>query len=1549
VGQYQIFVGADTKSATSSLKRLDKVVNTVTKARELKIAFPNTKEFQKNVRNATRYASDGFKQLINNADGLKNAFNNVKSASNPRTFLAGSFAGANVGAQSLLDKVAKLSIALYGLNSAASILKGTFGSLFAQTIGQANAFEEQLLKTKTTLASTSDVFIDGKKITDPLKAIEGLTGVIDERIESIRLRTIDIAGVTSGEVVEVFSIVASQAGQIGASLEDAENLAISFAAALGTFGLPLRQARQEITSILQGNVNVDSYLAQALQITNEDISKAKSQIGGIAKFLEDRLQTAVAGQAIAAKTLGGVLSNVRDIWEEFTRAIGTPLLDPLVKAVSVFYNVLGESLAVIKQIGAELGGVVATLGSGLASGAGFGGFDQSQMEGMQQAIGQLLASTEAAFQSLNANIASLFDRIEGQLNTIFGNIAAQVALISDAFGELGKAVLVLTGAQIESFVGAIAQLIPILTSAIAGVSGLIKIWAEFLKLPIVQTFVRFQTTLKVLEATGVKAAVMMTAKIVIFRAAVLKTLQSVWNVIRSALKGIGVVVKAFGGLSVAISRVMRQLAVMGVKLKLISRRAALDIKKMSVEMNGLGVAAKKTGMGMGVLSKGIWGVAGAFKGLLRSTLILAAIELALVAIVEAVSLWQRKQAEAAKQRELQTAIKTLDRTAEAAARGGLTSLDEKLREIAQRKITDQIEQLAEEIAKLDEKLAELDERRNAKDVFLDYSLESDTDRTQAERKKKVQELKELEGKLGKKNAEEEVEVRAKEGKRLEKELAEFRKSLADDEFRYRQRLARAEIDRFRAQSELELRRMEKILAKRLENEEGASRQFLSNLNEYLSTKKRGEDAIAARQQELNVTLANLQKEVADYKYNTEKKIAELQKKMGKFQKEVADYQLKQAQRSEQARSSSGGGGSRTFEGDDMVSQLANAIIGKESGGNSNAMNGSGSGATGLGQVMPENIGPWTEKYLGKRLTQEQFRNDVDAQMTVILGRFKDMLNQSISAGYSDEEAMRRAASEWYSGRPGMHMDTRPQSYNGDPYPSIKAYVDDVMSRVGTTNFTTGGGGQNTSSTDAPQVPDVDLSEIDPSGITSSLEAMAKVLADINALQNELTSEDIASKFESITDQVFGDIQLEPLEDALKKAQSLFQATAESSTAITDAQRGQVEYQTVLNRKTTERDEMLRALNENEMLSAEEKATLEAKITEEYNKHVEKLGEAEAIKKQILANTEATLALEKMRSEIQSIEEATADTMLQMRLENKGLSAIEVNAEIRKARAAREYGRAIKAAQEANNPEQVKILRQEYERLAGAIDKSAKAQMQMADPMRQMMMGWKKELSNVNGMYAQMAQTVTGELAGAMSSAVQGVIDGSTTVEEAMSQMFKNIGQAFIAMATEMIAKALIMKVLGIAMPGAMGGGGTMGGPGYFNPLTGLGSAGPNYGLAEGGVVDGPTTATLGEGGEPEYVIPQSKMDDSMARWNSGSRGESVLDPVTGATGSNGGYTDEMYSPQITINGGVTTMGGEDYIKRSELPSIVGQAAKSGEERALRKLRMSPGARRKIGI
>jgi hypothetical protein len=122
-----------------------------------------------------------------------------------------------------------------------------------------------------------------------------------------------------------------------------------------------------------------------------------------------------------------------------------------------------------------------------------------------------------------------------------------------------------------------------------------------------------------------------------------------------------------------------------------------------------------------------------------------------------------------------------------------------------------------------------------------------------------------------------------------------------------------------------------------------------------------------------------------------------------------------------------------------VSAFRQAIIGKESGGNYNAVN-PDSGALGIGQVMPENVGPWTQKYLGKALTPQQFLKDRAAQDAVVNGRFNDMLKDQATAGFSGEQMIRRAAAVWYSGQAKLWNDTKPQYSNGRRYPSIAEYT-----------------------------------------------------------------------------------------------------------------------------------------------------------------------------------------------------------------------------------------------------------------------------------------------------------------------------------------------------------------------------------------------------------------------------------------------------------------------------------------------------------------------------
>ncbi|MDG2012108.1 MAG: hypothetical protein P8J33_01290 [Pirellulaceae bacterium] len=452
-------------------------------------------------------------------------------------------------------------------------------------------------------------------------------------------------------------------------------------------------------------------------------------------------------------------------------------------------------------------------------------------------------------------------------------------------------------------------------------------------------------------------------------------------------------------------------------------------------------------------------------------------------------------------------------------------------------------------------------------------------------------------------------------------------------------------------------------------------------------------------------------------------------------------------------------------------------------------------------------------------------------------------------------------------------------------------------------------------------------------------ALTDSLVDLAAQAQTMKSE---AQFAELFEQAFPEKDLEALERQLKRIKQEAAAVLSSGNALNNNQMVDSQYNTEKDALTDEFQQVREGIesgpgNDEEKLRAIEQLNVIEKerlkdLERERDMRLQIAGAQDVMNEAIrAANEEQRLSLE------------LGELQLTNRLRMEGMNSTQISHEVRKYRLVASFQKLI-----AKNPDRAEEFNKALERQLQLIGAIAKQQQAAANPMNRLMEEWKADLSDVNGYYAQMAQTVQQELGNAMASAITGVIDGTTTIQEALANMFKNIGQAFIQMATQMIAKALIMKVLGIPM-GNMFGGGGMGGGGYYNPMTGVGTAGPNYGLAEGGFVDSPTNATIGEGGEPEYVIPQSKMDDSMARWNGGTRGNAVLDPVTGSGTGEGMGFDAGYNPNIVINGGVMSMGGEDYIKRSELPGIVGQAARSGEERALRKLRMSPSARKKIGL
>ena len=210
---------------------------------------------------------------------------------------------------------------------------------------------------------------------------------------------------------------------------------------------------------------------------------------------------------------------------------------------------------------------------------------------------------------------------------------------------------------------------------------------------------------------------------------------------------------------------------------------------------------------------------------------------------------------------------------------------------------------------------------------------------------------------------------------------------------------------------------------------------------------------------------------------------------------------------------------------------------------------------------------------------------------------------------------------------------------------------------------------------------------------------------------------------------------------------------------------------------------------------------------------------------------------------------------------------------------------------------------------------------------------------------------------AFRESFKGLITGSMSAQEALANLFQRTADHFADMAAQMIAKQIQMQVLGIALNfvSAAAGprlGGGAGPGGYRIPEAAAPKTSGIKFFNEGGYVSAPTRAVVGEGGESEYVIPESKMRESMARYSRGARGSSVI-PETGGSGTSGEGGGTAVAAPIDVRYTVERINSVDYVTADQFQRGMQQAAangaKQGEQRALTTLRQNTSQRRRIGL
>nr|BAR24420.1 phage tail tape measure protein [uncultured Mediterranean phage uvMED] len=234
---------------------------------------------------------------------------------------------------------------------------------------------------------------------------------------------------------------------------------------------------------------------------------------------------------------------------------------------------------------------------------------------------------------------------------------------------------------------------------------------------------------------------------------------------------------------------------------------------------------------------------------------------------------------------------------------------------------------------------------------------------------------------------------------------------------------------------------------------------------------------------------------------------------------------------------------------------------------------------------------------------------------------------------------------------------------------------------------------------------------------------------------------------------------------------------------------------------------------------------------------------------------------------------------------------------------------------------------------------------------------------------------------AFSESFKGVIDGSMTAQQALANLFQRTADHFLDMTAQIIAAAIKMQAIQFVTQiiGSMAGAAASGG-GAAAPASKAGAAanlpgpkgdfglgaGPSFGsvsdfkpatilpakkFAEGGFVSSPTSALIGEGGEPEYVIPASKMRESMSRYSRGSRGGGVI-PSDGGSSASGEGGVAVAAP-IDVRYTVERINSVDYVTadqfQSGMQSAAAQGAQRGEQNTLKRLQMSGGTRKRLGL
>lgn len=1458
-----------------------------------------------------------------------------------------------------INNLARIGFAGQGLMFIVQPIKAAFEGLFNFTLGQNIKLQDTILSTATTLATTADVLdANGNKIVEPFERIKALQGPVENAIESIRERSLKLAGVTSSQVVDVFSVVATNVGQINGDLKDAENLAIAFTASLGTLGIPLFQARQEIGSILGGYITEDSLLARRLGITNEQVREAKTQTGGVTQFLLDKLSTAEAGQAILAKGFRGVTSNIAELFELIGLSVGKPLLDPLVNGLNKAFQALFNFKQILTEVGQFVSSTLTRAFEILfepfvnseavdklklrfeqltkplqelqrVTRGDKGSFIERAVLGMSpdkvpsvlngfiSGIRTLRNEVNQAAKDAADPLKSILtaDRVDTGLRNPMPQRIASLPLadtqafskgwdtvkstleeVTKAFGEFAVAFAKFKIREAADTVRIFADVVLFLGNKFLGAANFVASFAstvgQLLSLPVVEYFNQLRIATDLVGVSDLVDNVkILTVSFIGVKNAVAATSVAFQNY-KSGLMGIALASKAASGTLDVTTASLQGLSLSGRIFAVGGDITGRVLDKLGGALGYTASEINRVKQEFGTMDSVAKGLRSTMKSLVGQmivmNLVFAGLQLAIGAAIVALSNYMEEQRRLKKEQEDFNRLMSISNEELDRLRNSSNEVDNKRFLLTIRFMKSEISDLIEEVDKsilkmkdLDKEIADIQGGKQNKQIKSQISMlntglggteisEKDyanmvRNITNAEIERLKKERDALEKDANTKAdaiAKKQRQIRAQEekgrieeeaqliGKRrldIERDIAKFRKDLnkeiADKEFSMRM-----ENDRRRANAELQAAQLNVRLAKEralsvLEGEEGAAAEAKKALAEYIAQRDTAEAERQNDERNFAILMAEMSRDLENYKIGIQEKITEMQKKVGEYQKRVADYLVRKAKNEADIRAN---GSQRAAE----AAQTGNVS------GVTGLREGSTGGSTG-NHFHVEGVG-FTPSEAGARSI---FAKEVRDQLTTtdrpgMRGQHPVTGKRSYHAGYDLAGPSGTGQGLPFNLAPGFSLTEFQRNVGAAGNMATVSGPDGLQYRV--MHLADPGADfklkQGQPTTPATPVEDFDIPDLSLGGDTSALDAQrerAEALEmRLKNIRDLIRNADTAQAFEAIAKTLF---KLPGIQK-LKNEQELLRERLKLTMQIEDPERikalSEIESQRAIENLAYDeaRKEVVKEFGED----SQELLDFEKQVSERKAAFLEqlKLQKEETIK---------LIELNRQLSIVQDLSSTTRGGVLNTQQSvATGLYGMRAGTEYST------FERNRLLAEGRIESERLKMVDQnEGQPLQGDALKKFEAfaaqELVNAEQMAQLE-GLQRRFEEIG----QVASGIGDAIGSAFTQGFADIIAGQATVKDVLADMFSNIGQSFMKLAQQIIAemiKMLVFKQLlglfGAQMPGGVGMG--AGGGIIQNPMgQGFGTLGPNFGIrqfAKGGIVTGPTPALIGEGGMNEAVVP----------------------------------------------------------------------------------------------